>query len=204
MLAIAATLLGFTPATHPHRGSLIAAPRRSALLTPTMAGFGGGGGKTKAAPKKGAKKEPVSARKQWTAWSRLTDGGAESIKVFARDGKLESDEWLHVGQVAVGKGATLEQGLQFQKRLILEHAMRMSPRLAIAKASLVMGFAQGGGDEVTASAKPESMPESVVCGFYGEPDPGGFYAKGNRNEKDMAAKGAAPSADSKGRIGGKN
>ena len=201
MLAIAAALLGFTPALQPHRSSLTT-PRRSALLTPTMAGFGGGG-KAKAAPKKGAKNSPVSARKQWTSWSKLTDGGAESTKVFARDGKLDADEWLFVGQVAVGKEASLEQGLQFQKRLILEHATRMSPRLAIAKASLEMGV-QGSGDEVAASAKPASMPEAVVCGFVGEPDAGGFYSKGNRNAKDMAAKGAAPAADSKGRIGGKN
>ena len=38
--------------------------------------------------------------------------------------------------------------------------------------------------------------------FAGEPDPGGFYSRGNRNDKEMAAKGAAPRADSKGRIGG--
>jgi|TARA_B110001469_G_scaffold92562_1_gene88139 hypothetical protein len=46
------------------------------------------------------------------------------------------------------------------------------------------------------------MPETLICGFLGEPDPGGFYARGSRNIRDMAAKGAAPSADSKGRIGG--
>ena len=198
MLAIAAALFGLTPAPHLHRSSL-ATSRRSALLTPTMAGFGGGGTPSKAAAKKGAKKEPVSARKQWNALTRLTDGGSESTKVFARDSKLDADEWLHVGQVAVGKDTTLEQGLQYQKRLILEHATRMSPRLAIAKATLEMGVAKGGGDDVAALVKP-TMPESVVRGFVGEPDAGGFYSKGNRNDKDMAAKGAAPSADSKGRI----
>lgn len=50
--------------------------------------------------------------------------------------------------------------------------------------------------------KPDSVPETLICGFLGEPDPGGFYARGSRNIRDMAAKGAAPSADSKGRIGG--
>ena len=94
----------------------------------------------------------------------------------------------------------MEEAVQYQKRLILEHAMRMSPRLRVAKATLECGLGEEGA--VSKVAKPADMPEVVVCGFVGAPDPGGFYAKGNRNEKDMAAKGAAPKADSKGRIGG--
>ena len=42
----------------------------------------------------------------------------------------------------------------------------------------------------------------VNCGFLGEPDPGGFYSRSNRVERQLAASGAAPMADSKGRFGG--
>ena len=43
----------------------------------------------------------------------------------------------------------------------------------------------------------------MQCGFVGQPDPGGFYKKGNRVESSgaMGGSGAAPRADSKGRIG---
>ena len=96
-----------------------------------------------------------------------------------------------------------------------------SPHLK--QASLETGLEVLG--EPTKLVKPDSMPETLTCGFLGasappnararvprlpltarhvagEPDAGGFYARGSRNIRDMAAKGAAPSADSKGRIGG--
>jgi len=85
----------------------------------------------------------------------------------------------------------------YQKRLILEHAARMSPRLHVAKNTLELGWEVDG--EIAKVAKAD-VPE-LACGFVGEPDPGGFYSKGNRVEKNTAASGAAPMADSKGRIG---
>merc|ERR1712118_376962 len=77
--------------------------------------------------------------------------------------------WLLVGEVAVKEGTT-EQAVQYQKHLILEHAMRMSPRLRVAKATLECGLGEEGA--VRKVAKPADMPEVVVCGFVGAPGRG--------------------------------
>ena len=187
-----------------------AAPRvlqstsRSAAMA--MAGFGAakGGGKAGFGAKgkaKVAKKEQVSPRRQWSAYTKLTEGGVQPVCVYARDGATEGDEWLLVGNVAIeAKEGSAEQAAQYQKRLILEHAARLSPRLKVAQASLDCGIESDG--TVSKLVKPAEMPETLACGFLGEPDAGGFYSRGNRNEKEMAARGAAPKADSKGRIGG--
>jgi len=174
-----------------------------------MAGFGAAkpaGGKGKAGfgskGKVPKKKELVSPKRQWDSYTRITEAGVKPIKVFARDtAKDGGDEWMLVGNLAIDAAdGSAEQAAQYQKRLILEHAARMSPRLKVAQASLETGLEVLG--EPTKLVKPDSMPETLTCGFLGEPDAGGFYARGSRNIRDMAAKGAAPSADSKGRIGG--
>ena len=104
-----------------------------------MAGFG-------ASPKaKPAKKEPLSPKKQWTAFLRLKDDGAAPVDVYARDAATDGDEWQLIGQVAVGAGASAAEAVQYQKRLILEHAGRLSPRLKAATKTLAMGIAEGDG-----------------------------------------------------------
>ena len=109
-----------------------------------MAGFGGdkpASGKAKAGfgskGKVPKKKELVSPKRQWDAYTRLTEAGATAVKVFARDGAVEGDEWLLVGQLAIDAAeGSAAQAAQYQKRLILEHAARMSPRLKVAQARL--------------------------------------------------------------------
>jgi len=188
--------------------SVVPAQSASARSAVSMAGFGAAkpaGGKGKAgfgskgkAPKK---KELVSPKRQWDSYTRITEAGVKPIKVFARDTAADGDVWMLVGNVAIDAAdGSAEQAAQYQKRLILEHAARLSPRLKVAQATLDTGLEVLG--EPAKLVKPDNMPESLTCGFLGEPDPGGFYARGSRNIRDMAAKGAAPSADSKGRIGG--
>ena len=97
--------------------------------------------------------------------NRLTEGGVEPTRVFARDGALEADEWLHVGDVAVSSDGSVDQAVQYQKRLILEHAARVNPRLAVAQKTLDTGFETGG--EISKLVKPASMPDTLSCGFVG-------------------------------------
>ena len=117
---------------------------QSARSVVSMAGFGGdkpAGGKGKAgfgskgkAPKK---KELVSPKRQWDSYTRITEAGVKPVKVFARDGATEGDVWMLVGQLAIDAAeGSAEQAAQYQKRLILEHAARLSPRLKVAQARL--------------------------------------------------------------------
>ena len=124
--------------------SVVRAPSASARSAVSMAGFGAAkpaGGKGKAgfgskakAPKK---KELVAPKRQWDSYTRLTEAGAKPVKCFARDGAKDGDEWMLVGNLAIAAAdGSAEQAAQYQKRLILEHAARMSPRLKVAKVGL--------------------------------------------------------------------
>jgi len=169
-----------------------------AKAKPAKGAKGGKGGKAQGRKAQGGASKGLSARKQWDLYTKVRDGGSPAAKVFARDGAIEGDEWLFVGSVAAEQGQdALAAAAHYQKRLILEHAARMSPRLHVAKNTLELGWEVDG--EIAKVAKAD-VPE-LACGFVGEPDPGGFYSKGNRVEKNTAASGAAPMADSKGRIG---
>lgn len=207
LLALSSTAYGMAPGLLLHH-RVVPAQSASARSAVSMAGFGAAkpaGGKGKAgfgskgkAPKK---KELVSPKRQWDSYTRITEAGAKPIKAFARDTAKDGDTWMLVGNLAIDAAdGSAEQAAQYQKRLILEHAARLSPRLKVAQATLEVGLEVLG--EPAKLVKPDSVPETLICGFLGEPDPGGFYARGSRNIRDMAAKGAAPSADSKGRIGG--
>ena len=116
----------------------------SARSAVSMAGFGAAkpaGSKGKAgfgskgkAPKK---KELVSPKRQWDSYTRITEAGVKPIKVFARDTAADGDVWMLVGNVAIDAAdGSAEQAAQYQKRLILEHAARLSPRLKVAQVSL--------------------------------------------------------------------
>ena len=125
--------------------SVVRAPIASARSAVSMAGFGAakpaGGKKGKAgfgskakAPKK---KELVAPKRQWDSYTRLTEAGAKPVKCFARDGAKDGDEWMLVGNLAIAAAdGSAEQAAQYQKRLILEHAARMSPRLKVAQVCL--------------------------------------------------------------------
>ena len=125
--------------------SVVRAQSASARSAVSMAGFGAakpaGGKKGKAgfgskakAPKK---KELVAPKRQWDSYTRLTEAGAKPVKCFARDGAKDGDEWMLVGNLAIAAAdGSAEQAAQYQKRLILEHAARMSPRLKVAQVGL--------------------------------------------------------------------
>ena len=124
--------------------SVVRAQSASARSAVSMAGFGAAkpaGGKGKAgfgskakAPKK---KELVAPKRQWDSYTRLTEAGAKPVKCFARDGAKDGDEWMLVGNLAIAAAdGSAEQAAQYQKRLILEHAARMSPRLKVAQVCL--------------------------------------------------------------------
>ena len=125
--------------------SVVRAQSASARSAVSMAGFGAakpaGGKKGKAgfgskakAPKK---KELVAPKRQWDSYTRLTEAGAKPVKCFARDGAKDGDEWMLVGNLAIAAAdGSAEQAAQYQKRLILEHAARMSPRLKVAQVCL--------------------------------------------------------------------
>ena len=123
---------------------VVPAQSASARSAVSMAGFGAAkpaGGKGKAgfgskgkAPKK---KELVSPKRQWDSYTRITEAGVKPIKVFARDTAADGDVWMLVGNVAIDAAdGSAEQAAQYQKRLILEHAARLSPRLKVAQVSL--------------------------------------------------------------------
>ena len=124
--------------------SVVRAQSASARSAVSMAGFGAAkpaGGKGKAgfgskakAPKK---KELVAPKRQWDSYTRLTEAGAKPVKCFARDAAKDGDEWMLVGNLAIAAAdGSAEQAAQYQKRLILEHAARMSPRLKVAQVGL--------------------------------------------------------------------
>lgn len=143
LLALSSTAaLAPGPLLHHHR--VVRAQSASARSAVSMAGFGAAkpaGGKGKAgfgskakAPKK---KEPVAPKRQWDSYTRLTEAGAKPVKCFARDAAKDGDEWMLVGNLAIDAAdGSAEQAAQYQKRLILEHAARMSPRLKVAKVGL--------------------------------------------------------------------
>ena len=140
LLALSSTA-ALAPGPLHHR----AVPAQSARSAVSMAGFGGdkpAGGKAKAGfgskGKVPKKKELVSPKRQWDSYTRITEAGVKPIKVFARDtAKDGGDEWMLVGNLAIDAAdGSAEQAAQYQKRLILEHAARMSPRLKVAQVSL--------------------------------------------------------------------
>tara|TARA_B100000795_G_C22779312_1_gene431463 strand:- start:20 stop:718 length:699 start_codon:yes stop_codon:yes gene_type:complete len=175
----------------------------SARSAVSMAGFGAAkpaGGKGKAgfgskgkAPKK---KELVSPKRQWDSYTRITEAGVKPIKVFARDTAADGDVWMLVGNVAIDAAdGSAEQAAQYQKRLILEHAARLSPRLKVAQVSLEDSNPNPDANpspspnpspnpkqatldtglevlgEPAKLVKPDNMPESLTCGFLGASAP---------------------------------
>jgi len=218
---IAIVLLGataFTPGVLPGmvRGrdsaGAVAVPRGAPLR---MAGFGGAA----AAPKKSKPTKPVgkaaskaahkasratalSARRQWEYHSELLKSGGATTCVWARPAEAEDGtEWIEVGSISAKGASDLAAAAHAQKRLILEHAGRVSPKLLVLK-RLECGF---GDDVASVSAVAKGpAPEGATSdyGLVGLPDPGGFYMKGAGDLRSgaTASSGAAPASDSKGRV----
>ena len=144
--------------------SYIRALRDAQPVPVRMVGFGAKpkpqkqGGKAKRSSGFGqapAQKKAVTSKSMATAYQRLTEReGAISIDVFARvdpqvatafpgsatEPPEEGNDWLLVGRIAVAQPGTLQQAAQYQKRLILEHAAKISKRLRLQRRHLVCGL----------------------------------------------------------------
>ncbi len=150
-------------------------------------------GKAKTATKPAS---ALSPRTQWNKYNELEKAGA-TAPVYARDSATDADEWQKVGTVAAANVGELAAAAQYQKRLILEHACRMYPRLALAQKTL-----EGGLEVSDDSIEPLGkgvVEDPPASGFVGEPDPGNFYSRGNQVDAGLGEpKGAR--MDSKGRF----
>lgn len=184
-----------------------------------MAGFGAADSAPKKKPSQGvkptgkaaskaankvARSSGLSAKKQWDRHSELIVTGAATTSVWARPANAEDGEdgedWMEVGTISAEEPSSLEAAAHAQKRLILEHAGRLSPRLLVLKA-LEAGYGEAA---TSVTPVPKGVPpEGVTCGLVGLPDPGGFYSRSlvvNLRTGATGTGGAAPASDSKGRV----
>lgn len=176
-----------------------------------MAGFGaapkaaGKGGKK---GKKAASKSTMSPKQQWDNLKEHRKSGIESVGVYAR--VRGDEEWLAVGE-ATAKDADMNSVVQAQKRIILEHAVRVHPIFAPKARELECGFGAAA-DSIVALDKSEAA-EPRRCGFQGKADPSGRYGKTEADinaaslgssvqqvSKDNAGGPGEANRDSKGRV----
>ena len=111
------------------------------------------------------------SQRQWDKFNKLVADGAQRTKVFAQ----LDDKWTEVGDVAVEASGTPAQAAQYNKRLILEHAVRVNPGLMLRARELKTGIA-GASGEAELLGKQE-VPDGLITGFEGLPDASGKYAK---------------------------
>lgn len=177
------------------------------LVSPRMAGFGGGAAKkAKSGGKKAAGKSaaPLSPKRQWERLREQRDAGCELTAVYAR--VRNKDEWYEVGDVTASKGTDIAAAIQVQKRLILEHAPRVHPVLLSQAKQLECGFG-----EPTAPLSKVEPAEAADAGFVGRADASGRYGKTQQEidvleptslrkaTKSVVSAGGA-AGDSKGRL----
>ena len=192
MLSRLLVVLSLVASSQCFQPSLSAALRPAArsTLSPQMAGFGGAAAKKggrKGAKPKVDKKAGLSPRRQWDKFKELVSDGASRHKVYAQF----EDKWTEAGEIAVS-GGTAAQGAQFNKRLILEHAVRVNPSLLLHARELTAGV-EGADGEPAAFGKQE-IPAGIVSGFEGLPDASGMYSKvagTTRNSDPTAIIGSA-------------
>ena len=152
--------------------SLTAAARAPPIV---LAGFGAS--KSKGKKKTKAKPAGVTAKQSWDLFRTLRDSDqVQTTTVFA---KLPEDDakWLNVGGVITEAPGIRQQGVNLNKRLILEHAARLHPSLAARSRELVCGFIETGEapGEVVPLEKCQ-MPSEFRAGFQGLPHkPTGMY-----------------------------
>ena len=148
-----------------------------------MAGFGaskksGAGAKTKSAA-------PValSPKKQWGRFKEHRAQGIDATIVYAR--VRGSEAWYEVGEVTASKGS-VAAGVQVQKRLILEHAVRVHPQLLAKARELECGIEVDGATQVHARCDPIA---ATNAGFVGRADSSGRYGKSEAaiNEKEATS-----------------
>ena len=175
-------------------------------VAPRMGGFGGGAGAAKKS-KKGSKPvaaAPLSPKRQWERLREQRDAGCEPTPVFAR--VRNADKWFEAGDVTAAKGTDITAAIQAQKRMILEHAVRVHPQLLAKAKELECGH----GDPTILHVKVAAA-DAANAGFVGRADASGRYGK-SQSEIDtleptslqkatnsMANAGGAE-RDSKGRL----
>ena len=152
---------------------LPATPLAAAPLAVRMAGFGAG-----AKSKKGSKDKPaaakISMKRQWERFQGLVGGGEPRVPVFAR---IPGDAWIGVGDVACAAGVEPAAAVQLHKRLILEHATRVSAKLAMKSKELECGYtAPGADDPALLVSKGLTAADAANAGFEGAPDASARYS----------------------------
>jgi len=123
-----------------------------------MAGFG------TALPTK-SKAEQMTPKRMSSAYKRLVKDGAVSIDVYCR-GAAQGGDWLLVGRLAVAAPGTLMQAGAFQKRLILNHAIKISKKLKLARNDLEVGLQTP--FKIAKLVRPADVPDDLDCGFAPE------------------------------------
>ena len=158
-----------------------------------MAGFGSGASKAKSGKaKKGGKPAvaQLSAKRQWDRFREHRDDGISPVAVFAR--VRDSEAWLPVGEVTA-KDVPPAGAVQIQKRLILEHAVRVNPQLQSKARDLECGFDAAG---ATVKLERTEPAEAAASGFQGKPEASGRYGKteAEQNEREPSSLRAATSS----------
>jgi len=188
-----------------HQLAQRARPVTSASAT-MMAGFGrepagkGKGKKKTVAPAK----VPLSPRSQWDRYREHRDANLPAIAIFARVRDAEGS-WFEVGDLTSLAG-DVDGAVQAQKRLILEHAVRVRVDLLPKARELECGYEVDG----TVQVCPKAVAAELgTCGFQGRAEPTGRYGKTEaeisvREPTSLRAAvtggvGSANKADSKGR-----
>lgn len=148
--------------------------RRASVVE--MAGFGSSSDSTgkKGGSKKATKPaSKLSMKRQWERFKELVSNGAPRVPVYARIGA--DGTWTSVGDVACEDGIDAAAAVQLHKRLILEHAARVSPKLALQAKNLECGYSKKGDQEPQVLQRVEAAKPSEA-GFEGAPDPSARYS----------------------------
>ena len=132
-----------------------------------MAGFGAPAGGKSAKPV--VAKTELSPKRQWDKFKELVADGSPRHRVFVQ----LDDKWTEVGDLAVAPPGTPAQAAQYNKRLILEHASRVAPALALRSTELKLGIEGENGEPVLLTK--QEVPDKLMCGFEGEADASGKY-----------------------------
>lgn len=171
-----------------------------------MAGFGGGGVKATSKSKK-SKTTSLSPKKQWERFKQHRKVGIPATTVYAR--VSGGDTWYNVGDITVSPPGAVAGAVQVQKRLILEHAVRVHPQLLPKARELEPGVESE--DGTTQSLEKSQPVDAADAGFVGRADASGRYGKTESeiNEREPSslqaatstpAGGKAKGLDSKGRL----
>ena len=142
---------------------------------PSMAGFGAASKKGKTKPKKA--KASLDYRTQWDIFRELRDT-SDQVQTSSVYAKLPDGKWLNVGGIIVEAPGTKHQAVMMHKRLVLEHAARLHPNLAVRARELICGYSTNAALQDEPQSKSEIVqlekcivPPGLRAGFQGVPDP---------------------------------